>query len=83
MKQAMTDNWRRYSLTAVAVVITYVMVQLAFRRAPVGYVTALRESGVVLAALAGWKYLGEEGGRRRILSACVVLAGLILLVVAR
>ena len=83
MRQAMSDNGRRYLLTAVAVVVTYVMVQFAFRRAPVGYVTALRESGVVLAALAGWRYLGEAGGRRRMASATVVLAGLVLLVVAR
>ncbi len=83
MRTSMVDNWRRYAVTGTAVVITYSMVQVAFRRAPVGYVTALRESGVVIAAIAGWRYLGEQGGRRRLTSAGVVVCGLVLLVVAR
>lgn len=82
MHRAMQDHWRRYAVTALAVVVTYTMVQFAFERAPVGYVTALRESSVVLAALIGWRYLGEQGGRRRLASASVVLTGLILLVIA-
>lgn len=83
MRLAMRDNGRRYALTAVAVVVTYSMVQFAFERAPVGYVTALRESSVVIAALVGSRYLGEQGGRRRAGCALTVLAGLVLLVAAR
>jgi len=52
------------------------------RHAPVGYVAALRESSVVLGALAGWRLLGEGDHRRRILAALIVLAGLITLVAA-
>ena len=55
----------------------------AVRWAPVGYVTALRESSVVLAALAGWRLLAEGFGRARLASATVVATGLVLLVVAR
>jgi drug/metabolite transporter (DMT)-like permease len=83
MVMSMRLNWRRYAVMGVASAVTYGMVQIAFRYAAVGYVTALRESSVVLAAFAGSRMLGEGGGRRRLVASSVVLGGLILLVVAR
>jgi uncharacterized membrane protein len=84
---AFVDVVRRKSrhlfFSAVASTVTYALVQLAFRRAPVGYVTALRESSVVIAAVIGWKRLGERPDRRRSLAPFVVLAGLIVLVIGR
>jgi drug/metabolite transporter (DMT)-like permease len=74
--------WRRALVTGVAALITYGMVLVAVRHAPVGYVAALRESSVVLGAFAGWRLLGESNHRRRITAAVVVVAGLITLVVA-
>ena len=59
------------------------MVLLAVRRAPVGYVTALRESSVVFATFLGWRYLREDSGVRRVVSASVIVAGLVTLVVGR
>ncbi len=75
-------SWRRALLTGLAALVTYGMVLIAVQHAPVGYVAALRESSVVLGALAGWRILGEGDHRRRITAALVVLAGLITLVVA-
>ena len=83
MRVAMQTNWRRLTMMGIASAITYGMVQLAFQRAPVGYVTALRESSVVIAAFAGSRVLGEAGGRRRMAASGVVLGGLIVLVIAR
>jgi uncharacterized membrane protein len=83
MAAAMRVNWQRYTVMGMASALTYGMVQLAFQRAAVGYVTALRESSVVLAAFAGSRMLGEENGRRRMIASGVVLSGLILLVAAR
>jgi drug/metabolite transporter (DMT)-like permease len=74
--------WRRAVVTGSASLVTYGMVLVAVRHAPVGYVAALRESGVVLAALAGWKLLGEGNPRRRLIAAGTVLAGLLILVVS-
>jgi len=74
--------WRRALLTGLAALVTYGMVLIAVQYAPVGYVAALRESSVVLGALAGWRLLGEGDHRRRITAALIVLAGLITLVVA-
>lgn len=83
----MTTMLRRHSrrafTTGAASVVTYGMVLVAVQRAPVGYVTALRESSVVLAALAGWRLLGEGDHRRRITAALVVFAGLVTLVAGR
>lgn len=83
MVTSMRVNWRRFTVVGIAVTVTYGMVQLAFQRAPVGYVTALRESSVLLAAFAGARMLHEPAGTKRIVASIVVVAGLVLLVVAR
>jgi len=83
MAVMMRVNWRRAVVTGVASMVTYGLVLVAVQHAPVGYVTALRESSVVLAALAGWKLLGEGDHRRRIAAAAVVFAGLLTLVLGR
>lgn len=83
MVSAMRASWRRFLAIGAAVTVTYGMVQLAFQRAPVGYVTALRESSVVLAAFAGARMLHEPAGARRIVASLVVAGGLVLLVAAR
>ena len=77
------DAWRRTAIAAAMSVVTYGLVLLAVRRAPVGYVAALRESSVVLAALIGWRVLGEQRGRVRGVASGLVLGGLVLLVAAR
>jgi uncharacterized membrane protein len=56
---------------------------IAYQRAPIGYVAALRESSVVIAALAGWKFLDEGDHKRRLSAAGVVLVGLVILVIGR
>lgn len=76
-------HWRRVVGAGVATLGVSVLVLTAVRFAPVGYVSALRESSVVLAAFLGWRVLGESMGRARIVSALVVVAGLVLLVVGR
>jgi drug/metabolite transporter (DMT)-like permease len=75
--------WRRMALAAGLSVATYGLVLLAVRRAPVGYVAALRESSVLLAALIGWRLLEERHGRIRSVAAMVIVGGLVLLVSAR
>jgi drug/metabolite transporter (DMT)-like permease len=73
-------EWRRYVAGGVLSTVAYCMVLVAGRRAPVGYVAALRESSVVLGALGGWLLLHERMGRARVASAVVVASGLVLLV---
>jgi drug/metabolite transporter (DMT)-like permease len=83
MNAMMRENGRRAAVTGLAALVTYGLVLVAVQHAPVGYVTALRESSVVLAALAGWKLLGEGDHRRRITAALVVFTGLLVLVLGR
>lgn len=83
MVQVLRRHTRRATVTGLASLVTYGMVLVAVQHAPVGYVTALRESSVVLAALAGWKLLGEGNHHRRLTAAVVVFAGLLLLVLGR
>ncbi|MGH9139456.1 MAG: EamA family transporter [Acidimicrobiales bacterium] len=82
-RRSWTTSGRHHVGSGVAGLLAYGLVLVAVRWAPVGYVTALRESSVVLAALAGWRLLSEDLGRARLASAGVVLSGLVLLVTVR
>ena len=73
-------GWRRYVIGGAATLTAYTMVLVAVRLAPVGYVTMLRESSVVIGPLLGWLVLHEPLGRSRVAPAGVVLTGLVLLV---
>lgn len=72
--------WRRFLIMGIATGVTYALVQIAFQHAPVGYVTCLRESSVLIAAFVGARYLGEGQALRRTLAASVVVIGLLFLV---
>lgn len=76
-------EWRVLLVGGVASTVAYAMVLAATRLAPVGYVASLRESSVVLGAGAGWLILHERMGRARLVSAGVVAAGLISLIIVR
>lgn len=75
-------DWRRHLAGGIGTLVAYTMVLVAVRQAPVGYVTMLRESSVVIGALVGWLVLREDLGGRRLLASGVILAGLVLLVIA-
>ena len=80
---AMKTSWLHFSFAGAASALTYWMVMIAVRRAPVGYVTALRESSVVIVALVGTRYLGEKDMKRRVFAACIVVTGLGVLIAGR
>jgi drug/metabolite transporter (DMT)-like permease len=83
LRHLRTPEWPRIVAGGVASVVAYSMVLAAVRLAPVGYVAALRESSVVLGALAGWLLLHERLGRTRVVSSLVVVSGLVLLIATR
>ncbi len=80
---ALPRSWWRFVLTGAASNLAYALVLVAVRRAPVGYVATLRESSVVLGALAGWWLLHERLARARVISAVVVVCGMGLLIAGR
>ncbi len=83
LRRVGADAWRRTALAGTISVITYGLVLLAVRRAPVGYVAALRESSVLIATVIGWRVLGERRGLLRTTAAVVIVGGLLVLVTAR
>jgi drug/metabolite transporter (DMT)-like permease len=81
MIPTMRAHWKVMGAAGVFSTVAYMLVMIAYRHAPVGYVASLRESSVVIAAFAGWKMLDEGDHRRRISSAAIVLVGLVVLVI--
>ncbi len=61
----------------------YALVIWAMSLAPMAYVSAVRETSVVLAAWLGIRLLGEPFGRIRLISAGIVTLGVVLLHLAR
>lgn len=57
----------------------YALVLVAATQAPVGLVSAVRESSVIIGALAGVVIYSEPFGRRRVVSAAFVAAGVVAL----
>lgn len=80
MLPTLKSHWRILTLSGTFSAVAYAMVLVAVQYAPVGYVAALRESSVVIAAFAGWRMLDEGDHRRRITAAIVVFVGLAVLV---
>ena len=60
----------------VAVFGAYALVLAALQRAPAASVAAVRETGVVIAALLAVPVLHERVGRARLAGACIVVAGI-------
>lgn len=80
---AWSTSWRSHLWAGAASATAYALVLAAVRHAPVGYVTVLRESSVLLGPLAGTVLLDEPLGRSRGRSAMVVFGGLALLIAVR
>ena len=83
LKPFLAAEWKPATFGGTMSIVAYSMVVYAYTLAPVGYVATMRESSVVIAALAGWKYLKEDDHKRRLTSATVVVAGLCVLVAGR
>lgn len=73
---------RKTGLAALGGVISlaaYGIVIFAMTRAPMGSVSALRETSVLFAVLLGWMFFGETLTARRIVSALVIALGALCL----
>jgi len=45
----------------------------------VSYAGSVRELSVVIAAVLGWKWLGEPGGQHRVAASLLIFAGIALI----
>jgi drug/metabolite transporter (DMT)-like permease len=58
-------------------VLAYLIALSAYSFAPLSYSGAIREVSVVLGALAGWRFLGENLGPVRVVGALVIFSGIL------
>jgi drug/metabolite transporter (DMT)-like permease len=80
LRAALPAAWPRLVAAGATSLLAYALVLVAVRRAPVGYVAALRESSVLVAVVAGWRLLDEGRVVQRMAAAALILGGLVLLV---
>ena len=79
VRAAWSATWRFAAAGAVLSVAAYSIVLWAQTRGALAAVAALRETGVIVAAIIGTVVLGERFGRRRFIAAIVVAAGAALI----
>lgn len=72
-------KWRYGSAAAAFSIVSYSMALYGFSVAPVAYISALRETSVVFAAILGLWMLKEGFGARRVAAASVLAGGLIMI----
>ncbi|MBT7944016.1 MAG: EamA family transporter [Alphaproteobacteria bacterium] len=69
------DNWKTGLTSGLLSYPAYALVIWAMTLSPLTYVSALRETSVILAVLIGTRMLGEPFGTRRLIAAALVAAG--------
>jgi drug/metabolite transporter (DMT)-like permease len=72
-------NWKRSFLIFVLSYLAYGIVLWAMTVAPIGLVSALRETSVIFAALIGILIFKETAGPKRIVAAILVCIGTALI----
>jgi uncharacterized membrane protein len=81
---AVTYRMHRRAIWVIAIAspLTYLIILFAYSMGPVGYVVAVREFSVVIAALLGAFLLKERLGPARRVGIALVVVGLVLIKVA-
>ena len=71
----------RIVVAGALMLLAYTLVLRVYAVAPLAYAGAIREVSVVIAALVGWRWLGEEFGARRLMGAIAVFSGILVVAV--
>lgn len=79
LKQEFKLNGSRLLAIGILIQAAYFLALLAYRLSYVSYSGAIREVGVVMAAFAGWRFLGEKFGFTRLIGSIVIFAGILLI----
>ena len=79
VRRAWRTTWRPAGIGGVLSVTAYAIVLWAQTRGALAAVTALRETGVIVAAVIGTVVFHEHFGRRRLVAAVLVATGVVLL----
>lgn len=82
-RQRMFSVWKmnRNHIIAIGLltVLAYLLALVAYSTAPISYSGAIREVSVVLGAFAGWKFIGEKMGVRRLIGSVIIFIGILLI----
>jgi drug/metabolite transporter (DMT)-like permease len=82
-RRSLADTWRRHRWTALSGALlssaSYILFLTALRILPVTRAAPLRESSVLIGAFLGVRLLGEGKLGPRVMSAAIIMAGIILL----
>jgi len=73
-------RWRLLAIGALTIG-AYSLALWAYSISPLGYAGAIREVSVVMAAFAGWQFLGERLGGLRVLGAIIIFAGILVIAI--
>ena len=80
---SLAEHWRAAGAGGVLACAGYAMVIWAMSVTPMAFVSALRETSVIMAALIGTLLLKESFGARRIKAAAAVAVGVLILQISR
>lgn len=72
-------NWPRIIIVGILMLASYMLVLEAYAIAHVSYAGAIREISVVFAAFMGWRWLGEKLGLLRMVGACIIFMGILII----
>jgi drug/metabolite transporter (DMT)-like permease len=76
---AYRQHWKTAWIIGIGSPLTYLIILVAYAAGPVGYITAVREFSVVIAALLGVWFLGERMSIARWAGIALVVTGMILI----
>jgi drug/metabolite transporter (DMT)-like permease len=80
-RQELRTHWKQALIIAVCQPLSYLLVLIAVKTTPVSYVAPARELSIVFGVFFGANLLKEADARRRIIAACIMLLGIVLLAV--
>jgi drug/metabolite transporter (DMT)-like permease len=79
LKSELGSHYLRLLAIGVLTVAAYSLALWAYSFSLLGYAGAIREVSVVMGAYAGWQFLNEKLGGRRVIGAIVIFAGILMI----
>ena len=72
-------HWKQVGLVALFQPLSYLLVLVALKTTPIIYVAPVRELSIVFGVFFGVNLLKERDSAKRLVAACIILAGIVLL----
>jgi uncharacterized membrane protein len=79
LRSAYRRHWKTAWIIGIGSPLTYLVILFAYAAGPVGYIAAVREFSVVIAALLGVRFLNERMTLARWVGIALVVTGMVLI----